>query len=97
VRCAARRSSSNGNVTSVAYFKYGDSTASATTVPTPIDHGTSYRLTTLARGSQFEGRLGTAAKISVAGVPSLNGLLQIRVRNIALHIHDIVAYQLGSP
>jgi hypothetical protein len=96
VRCAARRSSSSGNVTSVAYFSYGNSSAPATTVPAPLDLGTTYRLTTMARGSQVECGLA-AARISMTGVPTVNGFLQVRVRNIAVHIHDIVAYHLGSP
>jgi hypothetical protein len=33
----------------------------------------------------------------MTGVPIRNGFLQIRIRNIALRIQNIVAYQLGSP
>jgi hypothetical protein len=96
VRCSARRGSTGGNPTSVAYFQYSESGQPATTVPTPIALGTSYRLTTMVRGSQVECTLG-AARISMGGVPVRNGTLQIRVRNIAVHVQNIVAYQLGSP
>ena len=61
-----------------------------------MDLGTTYRLTTMVRGSQVECSIG-AARISMAGVPTRNGFLQIRVRNVALRIQNIVAYQLGSP
>ena len=47
VRCAARRASTGSNATSVAYFAYGDDAAPATTVPTALGLGTSYRLTTM--------------------------------------------------
>jgi hypothetical protein len=33
----------------------------------------------------------------MAGAPTVSGFLQIRVRNVALRIQNIVAYQLGSP
>jgi hypothetical protein len=33
----------------------------------------------------------------MTGVPIRSGFLQIRVRNVALRIQNIVAYQLGSP
>jgi hypothetical protein len=96
VRCAARRSSTGSNATSVAYFAYGDSAAPATTVPTAIDLGTSYRLITMVQGSQVECSMG-AARISMTGVPTRTGFLQIRIRNVALRIQNIVAYQVGSP
>jgi len=96
VRCSARRSSTSGNATSVAYFSYGDSAAPATTVPAPLALGTTYRLTTVVRGPQVECSLG-AARISMGGVPIVNGFLRIRVRNVALQIQSIVAYQLGAP
>jgi hypothetical protein len=96
VRCAARRASTGSNATSVAYFAYGDAAAPATTVATTLDLGTSYRLTTMVLGSQIECGIG-AARISMPGVPTRNGFLQIRVRNVALRIQTIVAYQLGSP
>jgi hypothetical protein len=96
VRCAARRTSSSGNVTSLSYLKYGDAIAPVTVVPTPIDLGTSYRLTTLVRGPQIECGLGPA-RINMTGVPVVSGSLQIRARNITLHVQSIVAYQLGSP
>jgi hypothetical protein len=96
VRCSARRSSGSGNPTSVAYFAYANASAPATTVPTPLALGTSYRLTTMVRGSQIECGLGTA-RINMGGVPSRDGFIQIRVRNVALRIQSIVAYKLGSP
>jgi hypothetical protein len=97
VRCSARRSSSSGHVTSLAYFKYGDSDMPATTVPAAIALGTTYRLTTAARGSQVQCGMGAAA-ITATGVPSRNGFLRIRVRNVFdLRIQNIVAYQLASP
>jgi hypothetical protein len=96
VRCAARRASTGGNPTSVAYFAYGDSNAPATTVPTVLDLGTSYRLITAVLGSQIDCSIG-AARISMPGVPSRDGFLQIRVRNLALRIQSIAAYKLGSP
>ena len=77
VRCSARRASTGSNATSLAYFAYGDSAAPATTVPTAIGLGTSYRLTTMVRGSQVECSMG-AARISMTGVPIRNGFLQIR-------------------
>jgi hypothetical protein len=96
VRCSARRASTGGNVTSVAYFSYGEAPAPALTIPTPLALGTSYKLTTMVRGSQLECSIGTA-KITATGVPVRNGFLRIRVRNIGLRIQSIVAYQLGSP
>jgi hypothetical protein len=96
VRCSARRASTGGNATGVAYFQYGNSAEPATTVPTPLTLGTTYRLTTMVRGSQIDCSLG-AAKINMTGVPIHNGFLQIRVRNIAVRVHNIVAYQLGPP
>jgi hypothetical protein len=96
VRCSARRTSGSGNVTSVAYFSYANAAAPATTVPTPLDLGTAYRLTTMVRGPQIECGLG-AARITMTGVPTVDGFLQIRIRNVSLHIQSIVAYKLGSP
>lgn len=96
LRCSARRASTGGNTTSVAYFEFATDREPAATTPIPLALGTSYRLTTTARGPQMECRLGFAA-VGASGVPVLNGPLQIRVRNIAVRIHDIVAYQLGSP
>jgi hypothetical protein len=95
-RCSARRASTGGNATSVAYFSYGEAPAPALTIPTPLTLGTSYRLTTMVRGSQLDCSIG-AAKINATGLPVRNGFLRIRVRNIGLHIQSIVAYQLGSP
>ena len=95
VRCSARRSSTTG-ATSLAYFKHSDASAPATTVPTPLELGSTYQLLTTVRGSQIECGIGTA-KINMTGVPSVNGFVQIRVRNIALQIRSIVAYKLGSP
>lgn len=97
VRCSARRASTGANTTSVAYFEHGDASAPATTVPTPLLLGTSYRLITMVRGSEIECSIG-AARINMSGVPTVNnGFLQIRVRNIAVHIQNIVAYQLAAP
>jgi hypothetical protein len=96
VRCSARRASTGGNATSVAYFKYGADVAPATTGPTPMSLGTTYRLTAAVRGSQVECGL-EASRISAVGVPVVNGFLRIRVRNIAVRIQNIVAYRLGSP
>jgi hypothetical protein len=96
VRCSARRSSSSGNATSVAYFSYGNSAAPATTIPAPLALGTTYRLTTMVRGSEVECGLG-AARINMTGAPVLDGVIQIRVRNVALRIQNIVAYRLRSP
>jgi hypothetical protein len=96
VRCSARRASTGANLTSVAYFAYGNSTAPATTVPAALALGTTYRLNTMVRGGQIECTVG-AARLSSTGVPVRNGLLQIRVRNVALRIQNVVAYQLGPP
>jgi hypothetical protein len=96
VRCAARRASTGDNATSVAYFRYGDADAPATTVPIAMALGATYRLTTMVRGTQIECSIG-AARISMTGVPNRNGFLQVRVRNVALQVQNIVAYQLGSP
>jgi hypothetical protein len=97
VRCSARRASTDGNVTSLGYFSYGMEERPATTVATPIALGTTYRLTTMVRGSQLECSLGTA-RISVSDVPTSRGFLSIRIRNVFdLRIQNIVAYQLGSP
>jgi hypothetical protein len=96
VRCSARRASTGGNATSVAYFKYADASAPVTTVPAPMTLGTSYRLITMVRGSQIECSIGSA-KITGSGVPVVNGFLRIRIRNIALQIQNIVAYRIGSP
>jgi hypothetical protein len=96
IRCSARRASTGGNATSVAYFEYGDSGEPATTAPTPMALGTTYRLTTLARGSQLECSIG-AARISVPDVLVQTGALQLRVRNISVRVQNIVAYRLGSP
>jgi hypothetical protein len=96
VRCAARRSSSSGNETSVAYFEYGDSSAPSTTMAAPMVLGTPYRLTTAARGPRAECGVGSV-RISAAGVPVVDGFLRIRVRNVALRVHNIVAYKLGAP
>jgi hypothetical protein len=96
LRCAARRASTGSNATSVAYFAYGDAAAPATTVPTAMGLGTSYRLITMVRGSQVECSIG-AARISMTGAPIRSGFLQIRIRNVDLRIQNIVAYQLGSP
>ena len=54
------------NDTSVAYFAYAVAAAPATTVPTVMDLGTSYRLTTMVRGSQIDCSIGDA-KISATG------------------------------
>ena len=96
VRCSARRTSTNGNVTGVAYFSFGNSDAPATTSPTPLDLATPYQLTTLVQGAQVECSIG-ATKISAGGAPIRSGFFQIRVRNIALHVQSIIAYQIGSP
>jgi hypothetical protein len=96
VRCSARRASTGGNATSVGYFRYADANTPADTVDTTLALGTTYRLTTMVRGPQIECRIGTA-RLSATGVPTVNGFLRIRVRNIGLRIRNIVAYRLGSP
>ncbi|HEY0708740.1 MAG TPA: hypothetical protein VGG33_18175 [Polyangia bacterium] len=96
VRCSARRSSASPNSTSVAYFAYGDAVSPATTMPITLALGTTYRLTTLARGTQVECGIGSA-KINMGGVPSVNGFVRIRVRNIGVAVRNVVAYKLGSP
>ena len=96
MRCSARRASTGGNATSVAYFKYGDDEKPATTIATPINLGTSYRLTTMVRGSQFECSIG-AAKINVAACPSATACFRSAFATSAVRVHNIVAYQLGSP
>jgi hypothetical protein len=96
VRCSARRASTDGNTTSVAYFRYGNSDTLASSVPTPLVLGTPYQLTTMVRGSQGACSIG-AARINLTGVASHEGFLQIRVRNIAVHIQSIVAYRFGPP
>jgi hypothetical protein len=96
VRCSARRASTGGNATSVAYFEYTTDLQPAATMPTPLALRTTYRLTTMVQGTQIECTLGTA-KLTRTGVPFQPGSLQIRVRNIAVRVLNIVAYQLGSP
>jgi hypothetical protein len=96
IRCSARRSSVKPNQTSVAYFDYGDSSEPEITITTPLELGMPYRLTTKAHGSELECAIGDA-KINVSGVPIEDGYLQLRVRNVALRVHNIAAYQLGAP
>lgn len=96
VRCSARRASTGGNATSLAYFEHGNDLSPALTVPTPMTLGTTYRLTTKVRGPDIECIMG-AARISESDVPDDSGFLRIRVRNIALRIQNIVAYRIGSP
>jgi hypothetical protein len=96
VRCSARRISVAPYTTSVGYFAHGEEDAPATTVPTPLALGTPYSLITMVRGSQIECSM-LATKISASGVPNINGVIQIRIRNVALQIQSIAAYRIGSP
>jgi hypothetical protein len=96
VRCSARRDSVRPNPTSVGYFRHGYATTPTTTVETPLALATSYSLITMVRGADIECRLG-ATKINMSGVPNINGFIQIRIRNIALHIQSVTAYRIGSP
>ena len=98
VRCSARRDSILPNPTSVGYFRHGYATTPTTTVETPLALATNYSLITMVRGPNIECRIG-ATKINMTGVPEdiEDGFIQLRVRNIALHIQSIAAYRIGSP
>jgi hypothetical protein len=97
VRCSARRSAVSPFTTSVGYFDHGDANTPEATLDTPLGLGTPYTLTTMVRGSQIECGIG-AAKLNRSGVPNVNnGFIQIRVRNVRLHVHSIAAYRIGSP
>ena len=96
VRCSARRASTGGNPTSVAYFRYGYDDEPTSTLSTPMTLGTTYRLTTRVEGPKIDCSIG-GSKLSADGVPTMNGFVQIRIRNIALRIQNIVVYRIGSP
>lgn len=93
-RCSARRSSSN--VTSLAYFSYGNSDAPYTTMSASLELGTGYELTAFAHGTQMACGLGSA-QLGASNLPSQDGFLQIRARNIRVEIDSVVAYRIGAP
>ena len=94
VRCSARRSSVSPYTTSVAYFRYDYADNPTTTSPAPMSLGTPYRLLTMVRGQQIQCRLA-GAMITADGVPDQSGTVQLRIRNVALHIQSIAAYRFG--
>jgi hypothetical protein len=97
VRCSARRDSIRPNPTSVGYFRHGYADEPTTTVETTLQLATNYSLITLVRGPDIECRIG-ATKINMTGVPvDTDGYIQLRIRNIAVHIQSIAAYRIGSP
>jgi hypothetical protein len=97
VRCSARRSAVSPFTTSVGYFDHGDPDTPEATKDTPLGLATPYTLNTMVRGPQIECGIG-AAKINASGVPNVtNGFIQIRARNVALRVHSIAAYRIGSP
>ncbi|HEY0713782.1 MAG TPA: hypothetical protein VGF45_13975, partial [Polyangia bacterium] len=90
------RNSTAPNTTSVAYFEHGDPASPVATVPIPFALGSPYRITTLVQGGRIECVID-AAKISRTGVPSLNGAIRLRVRNLGVSIKNVVAYNVGAP
>jgi hypothetical protein len=96
VRCSARRSAVSPFTTSVGYFRHGFVDSPTNMKDTPLVLATPYSLITMVRGSQIECGIGST-KLNATGVPIVtDGFIQIRVRNVALHVHSIIAYRIGS-